>query len=160
MLQQKAPHFLLHFIELFCSPISYCFHSLPPKNTRVPTAWLPLLGQMDHNSTHLTHWGRVNENVWIAINISLKFVPRGPINNIPTLVQIMAWRRAGDKPLSEPMKISLPMHIYASLSLNELNKLRKQLLGALSLNKINWYQTWITIYNHVFSVGCHYSSMP
>ena len=45
----------------------------------------------------------LNENVWILINISLKFVPKGPINNIPALVQIMAWRRPGDKPLSEPM---------------------------------------------------------
>ena len=42
----------------------------------------------------------VNENVWIPIKISLKFVPKGPINNIPALVQTMAWRRAGDKPLS------------------------------------------------------------
>ena len=33
---------------------------------------------------------------------SLKFVPMGPINNIPALVKIMAWRRQGDKPLSEP----------------------------------------------------------
>ena len=53
----------------------------------------------------------LNENVWIAIKISLKFVPRGPINNIPALVQIMAWRRPGDKPLSEPMMIRLPTHI-------------------------------------------------
>ena len=45
----------------------------------------------------------LNENVRISIEISLKFVPKGPINNIPTLVQIMAWRRIGDKPLSEPM---------------------------------------------------------
>ena len=52
----------------------------------------------------------VNENVWISINISLKFVPRGPINNIPALVQIMAWRRSGDKPLSEPMMDSLLTH--------------------------------------------------
>ena len=44
----------------------------------------------------------LNEKVWISIKISLKFVPKGPINNIPTLVQIMAWRRPGDKPLSEP----------------------------------------------------------
>ena len=44
----------------------------------------------------------LNENVSIAIKISLKFVPKGPINNIPSLVQIMAWRRPGDKPLSEP----------------------------------------------------------
>ena len=39
----------------------------------------------------------------IPIEISLKFIPKGPINNIPALVQIMAWRRTGDKPLSEPM---------------------------------------------------------
>ena len=44
----------------------------------------------------------VNENVRIPIKFSLKFVPKGQINNIPALVQIMAWRRPGDKPLSEP----------------------------------------------------------
>ena len=33
----------------------------------------------------------VYENVLIAIRISLKFIPKGPINNIPALVQIMAW---------------------------------------------------------------------
>ena len=42
------------------------------------------------------------ENVWIPIKISLKIVPKGPIINIPTLDQIMAWRCPGDKPLSEP----------------------------------------------------------
>ena len=45
----------------------------------------------------------LNENVIISIKISLKFVPKDPINNIPALVQIMAWRRSGDKPLSELM---------------------------------------------------------
>ena len=53
----------------------------------------------------------LNENVWIPIKISLKFVPNGPINKIPAMVQIMAWRRPADKPLSEPMVVSLPMHI-------------------------------------------------
>ena len=53
----------------------------------------------------------LNENVWILIKISLMFVPMGPINNIPALVQIMAWRRSGDKPLSEPMMVRLPTHI-------------------------------------------------
>ena len=53
----------------------------------------------------------VNENVRISIKISLKFVPNGPINNIPALVQIMAWRRLGDKLLSEPMMVSLLTHI-------------------------------------------------
>ena len=51
------------------------------------------------------------QNVWISIKISLKFVPKGPISNIPALVQIMAWRRPGDKPLSEPMMVRLQTHI-------------------------------------------------
>ena len=43
----------------------------------------------------------LNENVWILIEISLKLVQRGSIN--PALVQIMAWRRTGNNPLSELM---------------------------------------------------------
>ena len=53
----------------------------------------------------------LNWNVWIPIIISLKFVPKSPINNIPALVQKMAWRRPGDKPLSDPMMFRLPTHI-------------------------------------------------
>ena len=60
-----------------------------------------------------TFWSAIflNENIWIAIKISLEFVPKGPINNIPVLVWIMAWRRSGGKPLSEQMVVSLLMHI-------------------------------------------------
>ena len=47
----------------------------------------------------------------ISINISLEFVPEGRINNILALVQIMAWRRLGDKSLSEPMMLRLMTHI-------------------------------------------------
>ena len=57
----------------------------------------------------------LNWNVWILIKISLNFVPKGPINKIPALVWIMAWRRAGDKPLSEPMMITLLQHICITL---------------------------------------------
>ena len=64
-----------------------------------------------HFPDDIFKWIFLNENVWILINISLKFVPRGPINNIPALVQVMAWRRPGDKPLSEPMMARLPTHI-------------------------------------------------
>ena len=45
----------------------------------------------------------LNENVWIAIKISLRFVPKGSIIIIPALVQIMAWCPPGNKPLSKPM---------------------------------------------------------
>ena len=51
------------------------------------------------------------ENVYIMIKISLTFVPKCPVNNIPSLVQIMTWLRPGDKPLSEPMMFSLLTHI-------------------------------------------------
>ena len=73
----------------------------------------------------LTHWGRdeidtillmtfpnaFSWNVWISIEISLKFILKGIINNIPALVQIMAWNQPGDKPSSEPMMIILLTHI-------------------------------------------------
>ena len=53
----------------------------------------------------------LNENILISIKISLNLVPKIRISNIPTMVQIMAWRRPGNKPLSEPMMICLLAHI-------------------------------------------------
>ena len=54
----------------------------------------------------------LNENVWNLIKISLKIVPKGPINNIPALVQIMAWPQPCDKPwLYEAIMGRLPTHI-------------------------------------------------
>ena len=64
-----------------------------------------------HFPDDIFKWIFLNENAWILINTSPKFVPRGPITNIPTLVQVMAWRRPGDKPLSKPMMARLPTHI-------------------------------------------------
>ena len=52
-----------------------------------------------------------NQNVWISLKSSLKFVPKVRFNNIPALVPIMVWCRPGDKPLSEPIMVSLLMHI-------------------------------------------------
>ena len=78
----------------------------------------------------LTHWGRdkmasnflttfSNAFSWMKIykfrlRFHWSFVPKGPINNIPALVQIMAWRRPGDKPLSEPMMVCLLTHIWVT----------------------------------------------
>ena len=53
----------------------------------------------------------LNQNIRISTKNSLKFVPTGLINNIPALVLIMAWRRPGDKPLSEPMLVKSLTHI-------------------------------------------------
>ena len=100
---------------------------------RVSTAflWNALHPSSRTDNVHpcwLTHWGRrrqndrhfaddtfkrifLIENVRISIKISLKFVLKSPIDNIPALFQIMAWRRPGDKPLSEAMMLSLLTHI-------------------------------------------------
>ena len=45
----------------------------------------------------------LNENVRISIQISLKFVSRDSNDNKSALVQVIAWRRKGDKPLPEQM---------------------------------------------------------
>ena len=64
-----------------------------------------------HFVDDILKWIFLNENVWILLKISLKFVPKVQINNIPALDQIMAWRRPDDKPLSEPMMVRLSTHI-------------------------------------------------
>ena len=94
-------HNELNILSAKCTPFlrSQCINTLRPKQN----------GR--HFPDDIFKWIFLNENVWISINISLKFVPRGPINNIPTLVQVMAWRPSGDKPLSEPMMVSLPTHM-------------------------------------------------
>ena len=104
------------------------------------------------NLLKLTHLGRdksgrhfpdifkcisLNENVWILIKIPLKFVPKGLINNIPALVQIMAWRRPGAKPLSEPILVSLLTHICPTWS--QWVKLISMMSYGVSLGK--WVNT-------------------
>ena len=76
-----------------------CFNTLRPRQDGC------------HFPDDIFKWIFLNEKIWVPIEISLKFVPQGPTNNIPALVQIMAWHRPGDKPLSEPMMVRLPTHI-------------------------------------------------
>ena len=67
----------------------------------------------------------------VRIKVSLKFVRKGPINDTPALVQIMAWRRTGDKPLSYPMMVSLPTYVC----LNEF-RVQKLMFGT---QRISWH---------------------
>ena len=64
-------------------------------------------------------WTNYVESIW-CVNLlpeifvlipwgSMTYLYMGPINDIPALVQILAWRRPGDKPLSEPMMVILLM---------------------------------------------------
>ena len=70
------------------------------------------------------------ENARISIKISLRFGPNGSINNIPALVQIMAWCRPGDTPLSEPLVVRFTTHICVT---------RPQWVVGLS---VLWDQVW------------------
>ena len=77
----------------------------------------------------------LNEYVWIPIKIPLKFVPQGPINNIPALVQIMAWCRPGDKPSSGPMMVRLPTHICITRP-QWVKHIWHEIFGDIALQKI------------------------
>ena len=97
-----------------------------------------------------------DQNVWISIKISLKFVPKGPINKIPALVHIMAWRRSGDKPLSEPMMVSLPTHICVTPPqwVNTSNNSSTLLLEHVCYLKINHFRSrYIITHVYVYSSG-------
>ena len=121
--------------------------------------WSIIVGQLNNHWTvkplflgsshkpNLTHWGWdkisrhfagniftcifLNENVWTYI----KFVPKGPIDNVPALVQIMARCRQGNRPLSEPTMLSLLTHMYVTRS-QSIN------LFVNSLRQSNAYMRW------------------
>ena len=105
-----------------------------------------------HFADDIFKWIFLNENVWISIKISLKFVPQCSINNIPALAQIMAWRRPGAKPLSGPMVFRLPTHIcvtrpqWVKLDHHNWNDRRLAVQNETGLNasatkKSVWYST-------------------
>ena len=97
-----------------------------------------------------THWGQNGhhyaDNIFkcifsnitcISINISLKFVPKGQFYNIPSLVQTMAWRWPGDKPLSEPMMVRLLKHICIT---------RPKWVNSLATtDAIWWLRIWVNV---------------
>ena len=58
----------------------------------------------------------LNENVWISLKISLQFVHQVRIGSISLVVNVMAWHRTGDEPLSESRMASLWTHICVTRS--------------------------------------------
>ena len=99
------------------------------------------------------HMYFVKENVWIFLTISLKFIPRFRINNIPALVQIMAC--AGQARVHYLNKWWLDYwRVYASFGPNELAGLLFQLI--FSVCRINASLNWVTIGldNPLTSVRC------
>ena len=58
-------------------------------------------------TTSLIGWFHTQNDPCALTQISLKFVPKGPIHNKSALVQVMAWHQTGDKPLPEPRMTQL-----------------------------------------------------
>ena len=98
--QMDLKHFRIHYINtgvLQNGPRSLYNQEIATFNSSAPV-------QNDHHFTDDTFKCIfVNEKFCISIKNSLKFVAKGPIDNNPAMVQIMAWRRIGDNPLSQPM---------------------------------------------------------
>ena len=59
---------------------------------------------------HFNNYHSCIKYVWSLWINWLNFAPNGPINNIPALVHIMTWCRAGDKQLSEPITHAYMCH--------------------------------------------------
>ena len=96
-------------VKCCCLDVDLQYAMLPYIEAVINTLWLRQNGY--HFTDDTFKCISVNENVRVAIKISLKFVLQVPINNIPALVQMMAWHRPGDKPLSDPLVVSLLMRI-------------------------------------------------
>ena len=93
----------------------------------------------------------LNEDVWIPNKISLKFIPKGLVNNIPALVLIMAWRRPGDKPLSELMLVRSLTHICVTRP-QWVNAVSNELWQTPVLHLYMWHLGLIFV--------THFSNMP
>ena len=84
-------------------PSTKCPHPQPPTPTPTPTP-TPSLDKMAAISQTIFQMHFCEWKCLYFDNNSLKFALKRPIDNNPALVQIMVWRRIGDKPLSEPIR--------------------------------------------------------
>ena len=110
-------HFFIYFeenYENFKPRFQICFFTGCKFMLQPRTAWC-----LKHFPDDILKCIFLNEKVWISIDISLKFVPKGIIDNIQASVQIMAWCRPGDKPLSELMMVvrhlAFPAHAQPAI---------------------------------------------
>ena len=114
----------------------------------------------------LTHWGRdkiatisqttiSNAFSWMKIlGFRLKFhwsfFPRGRINNIPPLVQIMVWRRPGDKPLSNFLQIlwSRELGLYLIWLPQKINHIPLVIIAPYLVG-VDWYHNDVTKWTYI-----------
>ena len=126
-----------HIYKIFCGMLSFINILRPGQNGH-------------HSADDIFKRIFFNENVWISIKISMMFV----LKNITALVQIIAWCRPGDKPLSEPMMVGLPTHMCVTLP-QWVNTLAN---SALDLPELKLRYAWIItsyFYVTVITYPCH-----
>ena len=68
----------------------------------------------------------------VLIEISLKFIPKSPIDIKSALIQVMAWCQTGNKPSSLPMVTMFVWHYKVSPGLNEL----------IYFDIMAWFKDW------------------
>ena len=56
-----------------------------------------------HFSDYILESIFISDNACILIQILLKYIPKGPVDNKSALAQILAWHWTAKKPLSELM---------------------------------------------------------
>ena len=94
------------FHSTFSNPLHVAIVSDPPLNTLRPRQ------NCHHFADYILKFIFTNESMWTSISTSLRLGPKRRMNNIPALVQIMAWHRPVDKPLPEPMSYGACIYIY------------------------------------------------
>ena len=92
-----------NFLNICSTRRDFCGFSVDVLHKKDLLNYLPPGQNSHHFANDIFKSILLNENIFTSIQISLKFVPNGPIGNKSALVQVMAWHRADDKPLPEPM---------------------------------------------------------
>ena len=103
-----------------------------------------------HFADDIFKYIHLNENALISIKIPLKFIPKTPINNMPTLVQIMAWHRQGAKPLSETMMVKLSqICVTRAQWVNRISRVwsydHRSMMGC----SVDWNSSLVLIWKHI-----------
>ena len=117
------------------------------------TKWAP--SSRRHLQMHF-----LKQNVWISIKIPLNFDPNGPMNNIPALAHIMAWRRPDDKPLYANQCWLEYWGVYPSFGLNELTHCGREDLWkwAIFTTILTSPKSWLS--QEDLEAGYEYSLVP
>ena len=117
----------------------------------------------------------VNEKFCISIKISLKFVPKGPVENNPALVQnglapnrrqVIIWSTAD--PIHQHIYAALVRDNSCSVNYCDITDFSSTIFFKFAINALylNWYCSWVTLTRVIYfmktichgTYSCHLSS--